>query len=361
MSVRSASITVAVVAVVAGVALAGCTTAHSVAGARSAPTPVVSTSSVAASPPSTPQPGSDAPPSTAIAATARATSATAEPTATPSAGTVSPPSNGLPCGRIGSAPHYAHVVWIWMENKPYGSVMGQPSAPYENDLAKQCGLATNYHGITHPSLPNYLAATGGSTFGVTDDASPSAHPIGAESIFGQLMGAAGSWRSYQESMPRNCDPSPSGVYAVKHNPAAYFTAIRAACATFDLALEGNLERDIEAGALSSFSFVTPNLCNDTHDCSVRTGDAWLATWIPRIVGGPNYRAGNTLIVLTWDEGVGSGSLIPTIVVAQSVPAGARSAVRFDHYSLLRTTEELLGLPALGAAVVAPSMRGAFHL
>jgi phosphatidylinositol-3-phosphatase len=345
MSVRRASITTAVVAAV--VALAGCTTTHSVAGASLAAT------SPAATPPVSIGPLAVSSPSTASAA--------AKPTITPAVVTASAPSSSRPCGRVDVAPHYAHVVWIWMENKPYGSVIGQPSAPYENGLAKQCGQAMNYHGITHPSLPNYLAATGGSTFGVTDDASPSAHQIGADSIFGQLTGAAGSWRSYQESMPSNCDLSPSGGYAVKHNPAAYFTAIRAACATFDVALEGNLERDIAAGALSSFSFVTPNLCNDTHDCSVRTGDEWLATWIPRIVGGSNYRAGNTLIVLTWDEGVGSGNLIPTMVVAPSVPAGTGSGVRFDHYSLLKTTEELLGLPALGAAAAAPSMRAAFHV
>jgi phospholipase C len=174
------------------------------------------------------------------------------------------------------APRYTHIVWIWMENKPYGSVMGNPSAPYENKLARSCGLATNYRGITHPSLPNYLAATGGSTFGVTDDAGPAAHPISNGSIFGQLATAGLSWRSYQESMAATCALSPSGTYAVKHNPAAYYTRIRTACAVDDLPLAGHLESDIAAGSLPSFAFIVPNLCNDTHDCAVRTGDAWLS-------------------------------------------------------------------------------------
>lgn len=248
-----------------------------------------------------------------------------------------------------------------MENKPVGSVIGNSSAPYENALANTCGLATNYHGVAHPSLPNYLAATGGSTFGVRNDAGPSSHRIQGGSIFGQLDSAGLSWRSYEESMPTNCDHSAASPYAVKHNPAAYFTAIASSCNANDVPLAGNLERDLTAGSLPSFSFVTPNLCDDTHDCSVRTGDTWLAGWIPKILAGPNYRAGNTLVVLTWDEGVGSANQMPAIIVGPSVPAGTRADARFDHYALLRATEQLLGLTPLGAAASAPSMMAAFHL
>ena len=248
-----------------------------------------------------------------------------------------------------------------MENKPFGAVIGSTSAPYENRLAKACGLATNYRGITHPSLPNYLAATGGSTFGVTDDAGPSSHPITSSSLFQQVTDAKLSWRAYDESMPMTCDAGSSGRYAVKHNPAVYYTAIRQQCAVDDVPLEGHLSQDIAAGNLPAFAFVTPNLCDDTHDCGVQTGDAWLATWIPRVVAGPNYRSGNTLIVLTWDEGVGASNLIPTVVIGPSVPAGTRSNAALTHYSLLLATEQLLGLPAIGAAATATSMRSAFHL
>jgi phospholipase C len=248
-----------------------------------------------------------------------------------------------------------------MENKPYGSVIGSKDAPYENELANACGLTTDYRAITHPSLPNYLAATGGSTFGVTDDAGPRSHPISGPSLFQQLSQANLSWRAYDESMPTTCDLNPSGRYAVKHNPAAYYTAVRQQCAVDDVPLEGHLSQDIAAANLPSFAFVTPNLCDDTHDCSVQTGDAWLATWIPRIVAGPNYRSANTLIVLTWDEGVGANNLIPTVVIGPSVPNGARDTAALTHYSLLRTTEELLGLPAIGAATTATSMASTFHL
>lgn len=270
------------------------------------------------------------------------------------------PANQL-CGAEASGARYSHVVWIWMENKPYGSVIGSSSAPYENSVARQCGLASNYFGVTHPSLPNYLAATGGSTFGVVDDSGPSAHPIAAPSLFSQSTAAGLTWRSYEESMPGNCALNAASPYAVKHNPAAYYTNIRTTCASSDVPLEGNLSHDIAAGALPSFAFVTPNLCNDTHDCSVATGDAWLSTWIPAITAGPNYRAGNTLVVLTWDEGTGSTNQVPTIVIAPSVRPGTVVGVRLDHYALLRSTEDLLGLGHIGAAATAPSLAAAFGL
>jgi phospholipase C len=248
-----------------------------------------------------------------------------------------------------------------MENKEYGSVMGSQSAPYENALAKGCGSATNYQGVTHPSLPNYLAATGGSTFGVSDDAGPSAHPIAGDSIFGQLTRAGLSWRSYEESMPGNCATGDSGSYAVKHNPAAYFVAVRAQCNVDDVPLAGNFDGALSGGTLPSFSFVTPNLCNDTHDCSVQAGDKWLATWIPKIVGGANYRSGNTLVVVTWDEGVGANQQTPTIVIAPTVRPGTVVSARLSHFSLLRTTEDLFGLAHLGSSGAAAPMTAAFGL
>jgi phosphatidylinositol-3-phosphatase len=305
--------------------------------------------------------GSPAPATSASASATLSATPSATPSAAPSATPPATPDAATPCGTAAGGAHYAHVVWIWMENKPYGSVIGSKSAPYENSLAAKCGSATDYHGVTHPSLPNYLAATGGSTFGVHDDASPSSHKINGDSLFGQLDAAGLSWRSYEESMPSNCATSASGRYAVKHNPAAYFTSIRAACAKDDVPFAGAFAHDVAAGTLPSFSFVTPDLCSDTHDCSVHTGDGWLATWVPKLLDGPNYRAGDTLLVVTWDEGEGSVNITPTIVVAPSVRPGLRAAQRLDHYALLRTTEDLLGVGRLGAAAAAPSLGAAFGL
>jgi phospholipase C len=248
-----------------------------------------------------------------------------------------------------------------MENKDYGAVIGSRKAPYENTLARRCGLATDYYGVTHPSLPNYLAAMGGATFGVHDDAGPAAHRVAGDSLFGQLARKGLAWREYEESMHRPCAKAPAGSYAVKHNPAAYFTRIRSACRHNDVALEGHLARALRAGRLPAFSFVTPNLCHDTHDCSVAVGDAWLKEWVTRIVRSRDYRSGRTLVVVTWDEGVGRTNRVPTLVIGRTVPAAARSSSHLDHYSLLRATEDVLGLAHLGHARTAHSMTTAFHL
>ncbi|MGH3320320.1 MAG: alkaline phosphatase family protein [Streptosporangiaceae bacterium] len=275
------------------------------------------------------------------------------------------PQVGDPCGTDPSrAQHYRHVIWIWMENKDYGSVIGSPDAPYENRLAKACGLATNYEGVAHPSLPNYLAATGGSTFGVTDDAGPDAHPIEARSLFGELARGGRQWRGYVESMPGRCALDSSGEYAVKHNPAVYYRRIRGQCAKWDVPMgglrSGAFASVLRKDALPALSFVVPNLCHDTHDCPVARGDAWLARWIPRIVASPAYRHGDTVIFLTWDEGEG-GQHIPLIVVSPTTPRGTRVDRRLNHDALLATAADLLGVRPPGKAATALSMRSAFHL
>jgi phosphatidylinositol-3-phosphatase len=240
-----------------------------------------------------------------------------------------------------------------MENKSYGQIMGSADAPYENELAAECGLAANYHAVSHPSLPNYIALTSGSTHGIADDDPPSAHPITGPSLFSQL---GNEWSSLEESMPANCDSGSTSEYAVKHNPAAYYTEIRSACETRDIPLR-------EPPDISHrFTLITPNLCHDMHDCPVSTGDGWLAAFVPMVLNSTQYQTGDTAIFITYDEDDGSeDNHVATFVIAPSVARGIRSSTTFTHYSLLRTTEEMLGLPGLAAATTATSMRSAFHL
>jgi phosphatidylinositol-3-phosphatase len=256
------------------------------------------------------------------------------------------------CGRAGSPPaRYDHVVWIVMENRSYSDAIG---APYIHGLATACGLATNFHAEAHPSLPNYVAMTSGSTQGIHDDAGPAQHPLTAPSIFSQL---GGGWRALEDAMPSPCLRADSGRYAVRHNPAAYFANVASSCDAQDVRL--GAAPDLSA----RFTFVTPDLCHDMHDCSTVAGDKWLAGFVPQILRSSEYAAGRTAVFLTWDEDDGSASNhILTVVIAPHVRPGTRSAAAFDHYSLLRTSEDLLGLPAkLGAAARAPSMRPAFGL
>ncbi len=245
-----------------------------------------------------------------------------------------------------------------MENHTWASVIGNPAAPYTSALARQCGTATDYVDVGSPSLPNYLGATSGSTQSVTDDADPSAQTFSVDNLFRQVRAAGGTERSFAESMPVPCAVVSEGSYAAKHNPAVYYVGEgdRAACRADDLPF-GSFPAVLASGQLPTFTSITPNICNDMHDCSVTTGDEWLATWVPRILATASYRSGTTALFIVWDEPTPTAN----VVVAPSVRPGAHPESSVSHYSLLRATEEMLGLPVLGGAASATSFRDMFGI
>jgi phosphatidylinositol-3-phosphatase len=258
-----------------------------------------------------------------------------------------------PCGGRRRPPAtFRHVIWIVMENRSYSDVIGSSHALYLNKLAHKCGLASNFSAESHPSLPNYVAMTSGSTQGIGDDGDPSQHRLAVPSIFSQL---GGGWRALDESMPSDCDLNDASEYAVRHNPAVYYTGIRGRCARQDMPLGARPKLS------ARFTFITPNLCHDMHDCSASQGDSWLAGFVPKILGSREYRKQATAVFITWDEGSGDNH-IPTLVLSRYTRPHTVSGKAFSHYSLLRTTEALLGIKAkLGQAATAADMRGAFHL
>jgi len=256
-----------------------------------------------------------------------------------------------PCGEA-ETPHYDHVVWILLENVGY-SVIGSSSAPYLNALAADCGLATNYYAVSHPSLPNYIALTSGSTQGITDDGEPSSHPLSSSSIFSEL---GGHWRTLAESMPSRCDRVTSADYAARHNPVVYYRNLDSTCSRSDVPL--TLPLNLSA----SFTFIVPNICDDMHSCSVAVGDDWLGRMVPLILDSSQYQSRSMALFITFDENDSQASnRVPTLVIAPSVPRGERVGDHFTHYSLLRTSESLLHVPLLGAARAAHSMVAPFHL
>jgi phosphatidylinositol-3-phosphatase len=253
-----------------------------------------------------------------------------------------------------SRPTSSHVITIVMENKEYSSIIGDAEAPYVNRLAARYGLATHSYGVRHPSLPDYLALTSGSTHGIESDCTD-CHVKG-RNVVDQLEAARITWKAYMEDMPKPCfRGAGSAGYAKRHNPFAYYDDVVGdpkrcrRIVPFD-----QLAADLKAGRLPTYVFISPNLCNDMHDCGVATGDRFLARLVPillRALGPQGY------LVLTWDEGSSdqgccggsAGGHVATVVAGPLVRRGARTGRPLDHYGVLGTIEDTLELPRLAAA------------
>jgi phospholipase C len=262
-----------------------------------------------------------------------------------------------------------------------------------------------------PSEPEYVAAAAGTNCAdgglrnsgsgclVTDADASSTNRIDVPSMY-SLIGS-GNWKSYQEGMPGPCGNASGGTkYAAKHNPVVFFANLQADCATSSLpaiapgsalactasgctlngaavdatsTIGGPLDSDIANGTLPRFSFVTPDLCNDMHDCAPGVSDQWMRVWLAKLLAGPNYRSGDTAIFVMWDEGT-YGSAIPNMVIAPTATPQTVSTT-MDDMAAARATLAMLGvpsasLPCIGGqqnvtancpAGAAADLRAAFHV
>lgn len=272
-------------------------------------------------------------------------------------------------------PSYRHVFLVVMENLPYKEALAQPTIAA---LARNYGQATQYFALAHPSLPNYLALASGSTWGITSDCW-FCYVKGA-SLASQLQGAHLSWGAYMEGLPSPCWMGPYWPftgYAGKHDPFRYFGNVRGSpslckgirpLSTLDSLLSGPAE------GVPRFSWITPNLCHDGHNCRPQVAAAWLASFVQKVTRSPAWKSGGILFI-TWDEGAGAdtrglgrngkvgpgvgGGHVLTLVIAPHIAKGTRVATPYSHYSLLATIERILGLPYLGLAgtVQGPPMTG----
>src|SRR5437899_3566184 len=208
----------------------------------------------------------------------------------------------VPAEAAGAVPAFDHIFTIVMENHNYDEVVGNAGqAPYINSLGSQYGLATGYHAVSHPSLPNYLALSGGSTFGISDDCTDCF--VSAPNLAVDRVEASGrSWKAYMESEPGPCFVGDSYPYMQKHDPFVYYDEVRtnpSECAK--VVPFSDLASDLASSATTpSYSWTTPNICDDTHDCSVATGDAWLSRTVPMILCSPAYHQQSSHLLITWD-------------------------------------------------------------
>jgi phospholipase C len=286
------------------------------------------------------------------------------------------------CGQAPTvAPAIQHVIIVMMENRSYNQVVGSPAAPYQAQLAKECGSATKAFGATHGSAPNYLAVSAGQY--------PSSSLRGCnyyacasnqDNIYQQLDRGGLTWKAYEEAMPSACNKSSAWPYKIGHSPAIFYTGIGAAecrdrvLPVADLAARaGPFYDDLKDAALPSVAWVTPDRISDgekpcARPCALRSADGWLRNFLALVAGAPAYQDGSVVVLVTYDEGRGWDNRIgedcanktadlaglqpschiPLFVVWQYARPGSNSTF-FTLYSVTRTVEDIFALPCLAHA------------
>jgi len=246
---------------------------------------------------------------------------------------------------------FDRVFVVVFENKDRSDVL---DVPYFAELARRGEQFPRFVGEAHPSQPTYLAMVGGDTF-VRDD---EPHDIAATNLADLLEGAGMSWTSYEEGLPEPCftgkaaGNSDDGKYTRAHNPFISFDDIRTNPERCARIVDGErLDADIAAGTLPTFALYAPNKNHDSHDKPLRYAARWLRRFLEPKLADPRFMDG-TLVVVTFDESGDKSddpktSPIYTLLLGPMITPGASDRARYDHYSLLRTIEDTLGLGTLG--------------
>jgi phosphatidylinositol-3-phosphatase len=275
----------------------------------------------------------------------------------PSGQIIDPPARGARAETAPADPA-EHIAVIVMENKEYGSVIGSSHAPYLNRLARRKVLLRREYATSHPSLPNYLALIGGSTFGTTSDCTDCY--VRGRNLVDQLEAHGISWSAYMQSMPSACYTGASSgtdpnAYAKKHDPFMYFNDIRNRPSRCNKVVPFTELRADLRGGLPQFVWITPNECADMHSCSVATGDAWLKRWVPRILPA---LGSNGIVLILFDEGSSDrgccgvdpgGGHVAALIAGPGAAERTRIRAAVDHYSVLRLIEDEWGLRRLRGA------------
>src|SRR6266568_3664023 len=294
---------------------------------------------------------------------------TSTPTPTPQQQTASTYPSGI-----------KHVFVVVMENTDWSQIKGNTnSAPYINGLLSRSdtSYASNYHNVTpsevakgylHPSEPNYIWLEGGTnsftdhTFTNDNDATSGNYTTSTNHLTTLLRNKGLSWKAYEESMPSGCPITSSGNYAAKHNPLVSFTDVSGNppsststnCSSHVVPFT-QLATDVQNNSLPSYSFITPNLCDDMHDNScagsndpIHQGDTWLSNNLPTILNAQAYKNGGAVFI-TWDEDSGSTTNNPIGMIVLSPLAkghGYTNTTLYSHSSFVKTAETIFGLSPL---------------
>ncbi|HKW22472.1 MAG TPA: alkaline phosphatase family protein [Ktedonobacterales bacterium] len=308
-----------------------------------------------------------------------------------------------------SLPEFDHVFIIMMENHSTADIIGDPNAAYINSLARTYGQATNYFGVTHPSFPNYLAATSGNNWYYNSDTT-AGQLFDHTNIVDQVQASGRTWKAYMDSMPAGqplADNANGGRYVVKHDPFIMYADVRNNPERAqNIVPLTQLSTDLSSGDLPNYVWITPDQCDDMHGIGgvnspcpfankqgdqndqnlIKDGDTFVQTWVTAIQHSRSWTK-RSVIFLTWDEndfapipsqdnyindngccdspilpagsilntggvwpgGVLGGGSVAMIVIGDSVKHGFSSNVAYNHYSMLRTIEDAWHMGYIGMA------------
>jgi phosphatidylinositol-3-phosphatase len=253
-------------------------------------------------------------------------------------------------------PHPNRVAVIVLENRSYEQVIGSRSAPYLNGLARRFALATRFYAITHPSLPNYIALTGGSVYGIKQNCARCDAP--GPNVVGQLDRAGISWKAYFEGLDSNSKPGATTQdYNPHYNPFVYYESVRGTPRDRSRVVDfDTLYSDLKGARLPRFTWIAPGVPHDGHNSTLLEADRYASQLVPKVLRalGPEG-----VLYLTWDEGAPNdwrgvpgqrgGGRIALIAAGGRARRHTRMAIPANHYALLRMIEANFGLRTLAQA------------
>jgi phosphatidylinositol-3-phosphatase len=252
------------------------------------------------------------------------------------------------------------TVFIILEENHDWSEITPAAAPYiQKTLVPMGAHALQYYNTpgNHPSESNYVWLEAGSNLGITNDADPNVnHQSTADHLVSYLNKAGITWKSYQEDIDgTSCPLASVGKYSPKHNPFVFFDDVTgnnspaSAYCISHVRPYSELANDLQKNTVARYNFITPNLCNDMHDCDATAGDTWLSKEVPKILGSQAYKDGGAIFI-TWDESLTGDGPIGMIVLSPFAKTNYSNSIHYTHSSTLRTVEEMFG--------VAPFLRDA---
>lgn len=258
----------------------------------------------------------------------------------------------------GALPRFGHEVIVVEENHDYAQALDSTQMPYLHSLIVQGGLATQYYANTHPSIGNYFMLTTGQIITNSDGYSKT---VSDDNIVRQILAAGKTWKAYAEDLPSvGFTGQTSGNYARKHNPLSFFSdVVDDSAQVRRLVPFTQFVADLAGDSLPDYAFVAPNLCNDAHDCNLKTADAWLQTNIAPFLASATFQQDGLLIIVFDEAGIDDthgGGRIVWVVVSPKAKPGYTSSALYQHENTLRLMAEGLGLTSFpGAADTASNM------